>query len=559
MRQAALATLLLLLAALAPARAESPDPPPVLAVPEGATVQLDGQVTDAEWERAATIPVGDEGATLRLLQRRGTLLLALTSPAPWPEGASLWLAFRRDDGGDAGLYADGAVRLDFEPREHNRPHLLAFRNVGGREVAIEEAPVARATADAPRSALEVAIPLETLGIDADDAPPLRMALLWMRGPRAGRLAWPGDLVLDAPPGRPPAGLASSEGWARIGGWRGVGQGGAFPRTEWDTWRSEDRELARRGMAAHGEALRIAEDPETPKKDEAVLEKVAANLQWIASREPLTPNDLLVWSKVLAFLNRTDEGLTLLDALASHPTWRQSPTRLYARARLLEAQDRWEEAAATWRALLPLSPPNYRPRYVAAARRAEEQAAAWAAERAARAQDTARSDLPLVLLRTTRGDVVLQLFANDVPKAVAHFLELVRRREDGRGFYDGTCFHRVIGGYLAQGGDPTSREDCEAAGEGKGPLQVEVEHNARHGFWRGAVGFARGVALENGAQFFLLTGSRPELGEDDFTCFGHVIAGMDVVDRLETGDRLLEARVLAAPAPASAAPPANEEK
>ena len=159
---------------------------------------------------------------------------------------------------------------------------------------------------------------------------------------------------------------------------------------------------------------------------------------------------------------------------------------------------------------------------------------------------------LVACRTTRGEVVLRLFANDVPASVAHFVALVRRREpDGRGFYDGTRFHRVVGDFLVQGGDPVTRGgSCEDAGQGAGPAGIPVEANPRHGFWRGAVGFARGGALENGSQFFVLVSARPELGEQDFTCFGHVASGMEVVDRLETCDELLEARVLEPRPPAA---------
>ncbi|MFV1959913.1 MAG: peptidylprolyl isomerase, partial [Planctomycetota bacterium] len=172
---------------------------------------------------------------------------------------------------------------------------------------------------------------------------------------------------------------------------------------------------------------------------------------------------------------------------------------------------------------------------------------WTKDQALRAADAARHDLPLVLLRTTRGDVLIQLFARDVPKGVEHFLDLVRRREGDRGFYDGTRFHRVEGAFLVQGGDPVSRDDLDAAGRSTGPTPVEVERNPRHRFFRGAVGFARGMALVNGSQFFVLTGSRPALDEGNFTCFGHVVAGMDVVDRLARGDTLLEA-VVVRPAP-----------
>lgn len=72
-----------------------------------------------------------------------------------------------------------------------------------------------------------------------------------------------------------------------------------------------------------------------------------------------------------------------------------------------------------------------------------------AEQARRTADAAADDLPRVKLSTTAGDLVVELFENEAPNTVANFISLV-----GQGFYNGTPFHRVIGGFMAQGGDPT---------------------------------------------------------------------------------------------------------
>jgi peptidylprolyl isomerase len=69
----------------------------------------------------------------------------------------------------------------------------------------------------------------------------------------------------------------------------------------------------------------------------------------------------------------------------------------------------------------------------------------------------------------------------------------------------------------------------------------MELNERHGFWRGAVGFARKMRESNGSQFFIMTAPRPDLG--DYTCFGRVVSGMEHVDRLELCDPLEKAVVL----------------
>ncbi|MHC5009598.1 MAG: peptidylprolyl isomerase, partial [Planctomycetota bacterium] len=73
--------------------------------------------------------------------------------------------------------------------------------------------------------------------------------------------------------------------------------------------------------------------------------------------------------------------------------------------------------------------------------------------------------------------------------------------------------------------------------------IPIEENPRHGFWRGAVAFARGMSPLNGSQFFILAAPRTDLEASEFTVFGHVLAGMDAVDRLEQCDAILEVRVL----------------
>ena len=143
------------------------------------------------------------------------------------------------------------------------------------------------------------------------------------------------------------------------------------------------------------------------------------------------------------------------------------------------------------------------------------------------------------LRTTLGEVKVEVFCEDTPKTAENFLALC-----ASGYYDGTCFHRVHGDFMAQGGDPKSRElGCEfATGRGTSPREIELEINKRHGFFRGAVCFAiRARDPKNGSQFFLLTSPEPDLG--NFTCFGHVSSGMGPVDRLEYGDTVNKAVVL----------------
>ncbi|REK08296.1 MAG: peptidylprolyl isomerase [Planctomycetota bacterium] len=132
-------------------------------------------------------------------------------------------------------------------------------------------------------------------------------------------------------------------------------------------------------------------------------------------------------------------------------------------------------------------------------------------------------LPQVKLETTKGDIVLTLFENQAPNTVANFINLVER-----GFYDGLNFHRVIPGFMAQGGDPS--------GDGSGgpgftiPDECRQENHRKH--FRGSLSMAKTAAPDSGgSQFFLTFVPTPHL-DGKHTVFGHVTEGMDVLAELE---------------------------
>jgi len=121
-----------------------------------------------------------------------------------------------------------------------------------------------------------------------------------------------------------------------------------------------------------------------------------------------------------------------------------------------------------------------------------------------------------------GNVVIEMLPDLAPKHVARIKELVRK-----GFYDGTPFHRVIEGFMAQGGDPTG------TGTGGSGEKLNAEFTGVH-FTRGVVGMARS-ALPNSAdsQFFIMLGSSPSL-DGKYTVWGQVIEGMENVDKITKG-------------------------
>jgi cyclophilin family peptidyl-prolyl cis-trans isomerase len=137
-----------------------------------------------------------------------------------------------------------------------------------------------------------------------------------------------------------------------------------------------------------------------------------------------------------------------------------------------------------------------------------------------------------VLRTSEGDVEVELYPDDAPKTVENFTKLA-----GDGFYDGLIFHRVIPDFMVQGGCP------EGTGRGGPGYSFEDEFN-RHKVERGALAMANSGPNTNGSQFFIVTAEATPWLDGKHTVFGKVTSGQDVVDRISTverdaGDRPLE--------------------
>ena len=127
-------------------------------------------------------------------------------------------------------------------------------------------------------------------------------------------------------------------------------------------------------------------------------------------------------------------------------------------------------------------------------------------------------------KTQRGEFVVELHGDKVPMTVENFVNLARS-----GFYDGTTFHRVIPGFMAQGGDPT--------GTGRGgpgySFGDEFEPSLRHDA-PGVLSMANAGPNTNGSQFFITFGPTPHL-DGRHSVFGRVVEGMDVVISLRERD------------------------
>ena len=130
----------------------------------------------------------------------------------------------------------------------------------------------------------------------------------------------------------------------------------------------------------------------------------------------------------------------------------------------------------------------------------------------------------VTIQTNRGDIELDLYPEHAPNTVNNFVFLA-----GEGFYDGVSFHRVIGDFMIQGGDPSGtgaggpgyRFDCEVVSN---PLKHD----------RGVISMANAGPNTNGSQFFITHVPCPHL-DGRHTVFGKVTRGQDVVDAVQQGD------------------------
>jgi cyclophilin family peptidyl-prolyl cis-trans isomerase len=127
-------------------------------------------------------------------------------------------------------------------------------------------------------------------------------------------------------------------------------------------------------------------------------------------------------------------------------------------------------------------------------------------------------------KTERGDIVVELYADRVPRTVENFVNLARA-----GFYDGTTFHRVISGFMAQGGDPTG------TGTGGPGYQFDDEfHPSLRHDGPGVLSMANAGPGTNGSQFFLTYGPTPHL-DDRHSVFGKVTEGMEVLRSIRERD------------------------
>ncbi len=131
-----------------------------------------------------------------------------------------------------------------------------------------------------------------------------------------------------------------------------------------------------------------------------------------------------------------------------------------------------------------------------------------------------------IIETKFGNIELKFFPDVAPNHVNNFIELAKK-----GFYDSTTFHRVIPGFMIQGGDPNSKNhDKSKHGMGGPGYTLKAEFNDKP-HKRGTLSMARAASPDSaGSQFFICVADSPFL-DRQYTVFGEVVSGMDVVDKI----------------------------
>jgi cyclophilin family peptidyl-prolyl cis-trans isomerase len=158
-------------------------------------------------------------------------------------------------------------------------------------------------------------------------------------------------------------------------------------------------------------------------------------------------------------------------------------------------------------------------------------AEFAALRAENCEETAIMADTKAVLETTFGSITLKFFPDVAPGHVKNFVDL-----STKGFYDGTTFHRVIPGFMIQGGDPNSKDANKSKHGTGGPgYTIKAEFNARP-HKRGTLSMARSASPDSaGSQFFICVKDSAFL-DRQYTVFGEVESGIEVVDKIVSQPR-----------------------
>ena len=154
-------------------------------------------------------------------------------------------------------------------------------------------------------------------------------------------------------------------------------------------------------------------------------------------------------------------------------------------------------------------------------------AVFAAEEKKEEKTSVNTSNEVAVIKTSEGEMLVQFWTDAAPNTIDNFKKLARS-----GFYDGTILHRIVKGFMIQGGDPNSKDPAKESryGQGDPGYKIKAEFND-HSHERGVISMARGPDPDSaGSQFFICLGSVARL-DHQYTTFGKLIKGDDVLGKI----------------------------
>lgn len=253
-------------------------------------------------------------------------------------------------------------------------------------------------------------------------------------------------------------------------------------------------------------------------------------QQILRLDPRNSAVRLAWADRLKSQNRYAEVIEVLQAGEFDAKTR--PQAMLTLSDALFAEHRFQEALDALNAIPADAEAHFQAQANMMRPIREDYLKQWEREQELRRAEESAGDLPRVLLATSRGTIILELFENEAPNTVANFISLI-----DSGFYNGTKFHRADPNQAVTGGDPNTRESAIGTpGQGNAGYLIADEHTregARSHF-SGSLAMFATTPNTASSQFYLTVAPTPWLNERR-TVFGRVIEGLDVARQLQRDD------------------------
>ena len=275
------------------------------------------------------------------------------------------------------------------------------------------------------------------------------------------------------------------------------------------------------------------------KDTARLEQIYAELLRIA---PEKHEIRIAWADRLKSQNRYGEAIEVLKSGNLDPA--KTPEAFIALSEYLFAENKFQESLDVLNAIpqdVLAAQIQVKNQVDSVKKTREEYVKFWQIEESLRAQEEASDDLPRAVIETAQGPIEIELFENHAPNTVANFISLAEK-----GFYNGTKFHRVMANFMAQGGDPNSKEGATGnPGEGGPGYSIPDEHlkDDHRNHFAGSVAMAKTAAPNTGGSQFYLTHAPTPWLNGMHTVFGRILKGLEIARNIKQDDVIESITVL----------------